>query len=63
LRAELEVVHKHPLGQGSVDGWCAYRVGIHKMEGRNIPAPQRVFTRMIRSLERAWEIFWPPTAG
>jgi hypothetical protein len=61
LFADLEYVQKHPLGQGSVDGWCAYRVGIHQRGGSDIPPAQQAFKRMIRSLETAWDIFSPLT--
>jgi hypothetical protein len=59
LRAEVEYVHKHALGQGNVDGWCAYRVVVIEMEGRDVSSKEQPFKRMIRSLEMAWEALWP----
>ena len=55
LRSEAESVHKHPLGQGTVDGWVAYRVGIYEIRKRGVPVRPQTYLRMIRSLEAAWD--------
>lgn len=55
VRAEIESVHKHPFGQGSVDGWYAYRVSVQKISGRTIVSLIQTYTRIVRCLEMAWE--------
>ena len=59
LRAEVESVHKHPFGQGSVDGWYAYRITTHMTRSRAHSSLQQVHKRMINSLETALENLWP----
>jgi hypothetical protein len=59
LRAEAESVHKHPLGQGSVEGWVAYRLTVHEVRKRDVPMAPQTYLRMIRSLEEAWGRLWP----
>ena len=55
LRAGIERVHKHPYGQGMVDGWNAYRLSAHQIrQGDNLLLPQ-VHLRLIKCLEIAWE--------
>jgi hypothetical protein len=55
LRAEIEQVHKHPYGQGMVDGWNAYRVSAREIrQGKNPPAAQ-IYLRLIKCLESAWK--------
>jgi len=55
LRAEIEQVHKHPYGQGMVDGWNAYCVSAHEIrQGKNPLTPQ-IYLRLIKCLESAWE--------
>jgi len=55
LRAEIVQVHKHPFGQGMVDGWNAYRIRIYKVPRGKIALPPQAYLRMIRSLETAWQ--------
>ncbi|MGD8438406.1 MAG: hypothetical protein PVJ70_12195 [Syntrophobacterales bacterium] len=55
LRAEVESVDKHPFGQGSVDGWYAYRITAYEIKGRMNLLPEQVYLRMIKCLETAWE--------
>jgi hypothetical protein len=55
VRAEIESVHKHPFGQGCVDGWYAYRVLVQKISGRTIASLNQAHTRIVRCLEMAWE--------
>ncbi len=55
LRVELESVYKHPLGQGKVDGWGAYRVVTREIPRGRMALPAQTYLRMIRCLERAWE--------
>ncbi len=57
LRAEVESVDKHPFGQGSVDGWYAYRITAHEIQGRMNLLPAQTYLRMIKCLETAWEKF------
>ena len=57
LRVEVESVDKHPFGQGSVDGWYAYRITAHEIQGRMNLLPAQTYLRMIKSLEEAWETF------
>ena len=59
LRAEVESVHKHPFGQGSVDGWYAYRITTHVIRGRTYSSLSQAHLRMIKSLETALEKLWP----
>ncbi len=59
LRTEAERVHKHPLGQGSVDGWVAYRLTSYQTRKRRVPVRPQAYLRMIRSLEAAWDRLWP----
>ena len=54
LRAEMEYVHKHPFGQGRVDGWSAYRVRAHQIRKGNTPFPPQIYLRLIKCLETAW---------
>lgn len=54
LRLEVERVHKHPFGQGSVDGWSAYRLAIREIRKRKISMRPGTYRRMIKSLEAAW---------
>lgn len=55
LRAEVQRVHKHPYGQGMVDGWSAHRLWAHEIrKGNNSLSPQ-VYLRLIKCLETAWE--------
>ena len=55
LRAESELVHKHPYGQGMVDGWNAYRIWAHETRKDDNFLPQRIYLRLITCLEIAWE--------
>jgi hypothetical protein len=55
LRAEVERVHKHPYGQGTVDGWSAHRIWAHEIRKSNYSLPPQVYLRLIRCLETAWE--------
>ena len=55
LRAHVESVDKHPFGQGSVDGWYAYRLAAHENPGRMNLLPAQAYLRMIKCLETAWE--------
>jgi len=55
LRAEVESVDKHPFGQGSVDGWRAYRLAVQEIRVRHKPSRPQAYTRMIKCLELAWE--------
>ena len=55
LRAEEESVYKHPFGQGSVDGWCAYRITAHVIRNRVHFSPPQAHLRLIKSLEIALE--------
>ena len=55
LRAEAESVHQHPFGQGSVDGWNAYRITAHVIRGRAHSSPHEAHLRMVKSLETALE--------
>ena len=57
LRTELERVDKHPFGQGSVDGWNAYRIVAYETPGRMHLLPAQIYLRMIKCLETAWEKF------
>jgi hypothetical protein len=57
LRAEVESVDKHPFGQGSVDGWYAYRIIAHEIPGRMHLLPAQTYLRMIKCLETAWQKF------
>ncbi len=55
LRAEIEQVHKHPYGQGMVDGWNAYCVSAHEIRKGKDPLAPQTYLRLIKSLESAWE--------
>ena len=55
LRTEVESVDKHPFGQGSVDGWYAYRLTAHEIPSRINLLPAQTYLRMIKCLETAWE--------
>jgi hypothetical protein len=55
LRAEIERVHKHPYGQGMVDGCNAYRLTAHEIRKGNNPLPPQIYLRLIKCLEIAWE--------
>ncbi|MCG6918954.1 MAG: hypothetical protein LJE89_15585 [Deltaproteobacteria bacterium] len=57
LRAEIEQVDKHPFGQGMVDGWNAYRLAAKEIRRGNNPLPPRIYRRLIKCLESAWEKF------
>ena len=57
LRAEVESVDKHPFGQGSVDGWYAYRITAYETQGGMNLLPAQTYLRMIKCLEKAWETF------
>ena len=57
LRAEAESVHQHPFGQGSVDGWYAYRITANLIRGIAHSSPPQAHLRMIKSLETALEKF------
>jgi hypothetical protein len=59
LRTEAARVHKHPLGQGRVDGWVAYRLTVYERRKRKAPMRSQTYLRMIRSLEEAWARLWP----
>ena len=54
LRTEMEYVHKHPFGQGPVDGWVAYRLTVKEIRKPETPMQPQTCLRMIRSLEAAW---------
>ena len=58
LRAEVESVHKHPFGHGSVDGWYAYRVVVQESPGRKITSLIQSYARVVRCLEVAWDKLW-----
>ena len=51
----MESVDKHPFGQGSVDGWYAYRIMAHEIPGKMNLLPGQTYLRMIKCLETAWE--------
>ena len=53
LRAEIERVHKHPYGQGMVDGWNAYRLTADEIRKGNNPLPPQSYLRLIKCLEIA----------
>ena len=55
LRAEIVPVHKHPYGQGMVDGWNAYRVSAREIRKGYNPLPPQIYLRLIKCLETAWE--------
>ena len=55
LRAEIERVDKHPYGQGTVDGWNAYRLTAHQIRKDDNPLPPQIYLRLIKCLETAWE--------
>ena len=55
LRAHVESVDKHPFGQGSVDGWYAYRITAYEIKGRMNLISEQVYLRMIKCLETVWE--------
>jgi hypothetical protein len=55
LRAEVERVHKHPYGQGAVDGWSAHRIWAHEIRKSDNSLPPQVYQRLIKCLETAWE--------
>jgi hypothetical protein len=55
LRAEIVPVHKHPFGQGMVDGWNAYRLTAHEIRKASNPLPPQIYLRLIKCLEIAWE--------
>jgi hypothetical protein len=55
LRAEIEGVDKHPYGQGTVDGWNAYRLTAHEIRKGDHLLPPQVYIRLIKCLEIAWE--------
>ena len=57
LRAEVESVDKHPFGQGSVDGWYAYRIKAYEIQSGMNLLPAQTYLRMIKCLEKAWETF------
>ena len=59
LCAEVENVLKHPLGQGSVDGWLAYRLAARNVRRRQVSPGPAVFLRLITCLESAWKELWP----
>jgi hypothetical protein len=63
LSVGAERVHQHPFGQGSVDGWYAYRVEVRELRRGKIPRLPQSFLRMIKSLETAWEKLWPDPAN
>ena len=54
LRAVIESVPKHPMGQGSVDGWSAYRLVLYDIRNGKISLRPQTYLRMIRSLEMSW---------
>lgn len=62
VRLEIEAVHKHPFGQGSVDGWYAYRVSVQKIPGRTIASLTQAYRRAVRCLEMAWEQIFATTS-
>lgn len=55
LRAAMVTVDKHPFGQGEVDGWHAYRLTAHEIRKGNYPLPPKIYLRLIKCLEMAWE--------
>jgi len=55
LRAGIERVHKHPYGQGMVDGWDAYRVSAHEVRQGDNLLLSHIHLRLIKCLEIAWE--------
>ena len=61
LRAEVESVHKHPFGQGMIDGWSAYRLVLHEIRKGRIFGQPQTYLRMIRSFEEAYDRLWPAT--
>ncbi len=63
LRVGVESVLKHPFGQGSVAGWCAYRVAIHEIREGKVPRRPQIYLRMIKCLESAWKELWPESAN
>ncbi len=62
LRTEMEYVHKHPFGQGPVDGWVAYRLTAKEIRKTQAPMQPPTYLRMIRSLEAAWARLYPKVA-
>jgi|GEM_PF-1234436 len=55
LRAEIVPVHKHPYGQGMVDGWNAYRLTAYEIRKGSNPLPPQIYLRLIKCLEIAWK--------
>lgn len=55
LRAEIERVRNHAFGSGMVDGWNAYRLTAYKIRKGNKPLPPKIYLRLIKCLEIAWE--------
>lgn len=55
LRVEVESVDKHPFGQGSVNGWYAYRLTAREIPGRMNLLTAQTYLRMIKCLETAWK--------
>jgi hypothetical protein len=55
LRVEVERVHKHPYGQGTVDGWSAHRIWAHEIRKSKKSLPPQVYLRLIKCLETAWK--------
>lgn len=53
LRLYLEPVERHPLGQGTVQGWNAYRIVAAPAGGKKARQEPQTFRRLIRSLESA----------
>ena len=62
LRTEVEYIHKHPFGQGPVDGWVAYRLKVKEIRKTEAPMLPQTYLRMIRSLEAAWARLYPNVA-
>jgi len=55
LVAEITGVDKHPFGQGSVDGWGAYRITAHEVRGVTSHLRPQRYLRLIKCLETGWE--------
>jgi hypothetical protein len=53
LEAEITGVYQHPFGQGSVDGWAAYRITA-RLRKDTLPAGPQTYLRLIKCLQTAW---------
>jgi len=55
LAAEMTKVHKHAFGQGSVDGWGAYRITAHELRRGTVHVRSQTYLRLVKCLQTAWE--------